>query len=108
MLINYTKTKFIEEEHNFDIEDTHNCFLRGQREDTNITEYLGIYITRQYLMIIEIQNQTNVIMEHWKSKSIYTESNIRDFLKRHKAIEKITYNTFKHQLDSILEVLNVK
>lgn len=108
MLISYTKTRFVEEKHSFDIEDTHNCFLKGQREDTNITEYLGIYTTEQYLLIIEIQNQTNIIMQHWESKSIYTESDIRDFLRKHEAVTNITLDTFRQQLNNILEVINVR
>lgn len=108
MLINYTKSKSIDEDYSFDIEDTHNCFLKGQRNDTNITEYLGIYTTKQYLLVVEIQNQINIIMQHWESKSVYTESDIRDFLKRHDAVKTITSDTFQHQLRNILEVLNAK
>ena len=105
MKVNYTKSKFVKEEYQFEIEDIHNCFLQGQREDTNITEYLGIYKTQKYLLIIEIQNQTNIIMQHYENKGVYTDNDIRDFLKRHTKVKEITKNIFKSKLNNIVEVI---
>lgn len=105
MKVYYTKTKFVQEECEFEINDTHNCFLEGQREDTNITEYLGIYITPKYLLIIELQNQTNIIMQHYENEGVYTDKYISDFLKRHTKVKEITKDIFKSKLNNVLEVI---
>ena len=105
MKIHYTKSKLVKEKYEFKIEDTHNCFLQGQREDTNITEYLGIYATKKYLLIIEVQNQTNIIIQHYENKCVYTDNDIADFLKRHIKVKEITKDIFKSKLNNILEVL---
>lgn len=102
--IYYKKSKFIQEEYEFEIKDTHNCFLQGQNEK-NITEFLGIYVTQKYLLIIEIQEQTNIIMKHYKNKSVYTNIDIKDFLRKHNKVKEISKKLFKEKLNNILEVL---
>ena len=102
--IYYTKYRFIQEKYEFKVKDVHNCFLEGQNEK-NIAEFLGIYTTQKYLLVVEIQEQTNIIMQHYENKSVYTNMDIKDFLRKHNKVKEITENLFKKKLDNILEVL---
>lgn len=102
--IYYTKSKFIQEEYKFEVKDTHNCFLQGQNEK-NITEFLGIYTTKKYLLVVEIQEQTNIIMQHYENKGVYTSIDIKNFLRKHNKVKEISEDIFKEKLNNILEVL---
>lgn len=105
MIINYKKIKFVTEEFKFEIEDTHNCFLQGESENKNITEYIGIYTTNEYLLIIKIEEYSNIKLEHWLNKSVCTDNDIKNFLKEHKEVKVITKEIFKNKLNEILKIL---
>lgn len=103
MIIKYKKSKFINEEYEFDVEDTRNCFLQGQSEETNITEYFGIYVTNKYLLIVTIEGKTNIKIDYYNNKNVYTTNDIIEFLRKHNRVETITQKTFRNKLDRILE-----
>ncbi len=105
MIINYKKSKYVTEEFEIEIEDIYNCFLQGNSENKNITEYLGIYTTNEYLIIIKIEEYSNIKLENWSNKNLYTENDIKIFLKGHKEVKVITKEIFKNKLKEILKIL---
>ena len=44
-------------------------------------------------------------MQHYENKGVYTDNDIRDFLKRHTKVKETTKDIFKSKLNNVLEVL---
>ena len=105
MIIKYMITKLVNEEGEFEIGDTHHCFLQGNSTNMNEIEYLGIYRTEKKLVIIEIFRNSKILSEFYDNKYIPTETNIRDFLKTHRDVKVITEDFFRYKLDTIVNIL---
>ncbi len=109
--VNYKKIKRIQEEFNFEIENSHHCFLQGQSEYDGTIDYLGIYITnkvidmKKYLMIVKLEHQRNIKTEYYSNTNVYTEPDIAIFLQEHREVQQISEENFRTELNRLLEML---
>lgn len=109
--INYRKTKRIQEEFKFEIENPHHCFLQGLSEYDGTIDYLGIYITnkfinmKRYLMIVKLEHHRNIKTEYYSNTNVYTEPDIAVFLQEHRDVQQISEETFRNELNRLLEML---
>lgn len=106
MQINYEKTRTVKEQNYIEIEDVKKCFLQGQNQYNGMTEYLGVYASKKYEVVIEIQNRENkTISLNYGDKNEFYDGYIIKFLEKHKNVKEITRKAFRSELDYILEIL---
>lgn len=107
-MVKYEISKYITEEREININDTHNCFLCGTDEVYGRKSYLGIYSgTDKRLHAVVISGGCIAVNESTESHGIYTESYIRDFCKRNKNICEIERKTFEDKLKQSIERLGL-
>lgn len=100
--INYTKSKFISESHEFNISALKNIYLEGRTNSQNNPCFLGIFEVGKWLHIVEIvRNVDSYINFSYSSVGIYTQSAIRNFLEKSNNVKEISKETFFNELDKI-------
>lgn len=103
--IKYKKYEFVNKEYEIKVNNLHYCFFEGGQDDTNITDYFGIWTTDTELKICEIISQDTIKIKNYRSKGIYTYCDIKRFLEKHYRIQQISEETFKKELNKVLKRL---
>lgn len=87
-----------------EIEDIRNCFLKGRDKYYNTQNFLGIWIDKDGLKIIEIRK--NLIgVERCENSSISTRIYIETFIKNNNNVQLISKKTFRKEIDKIINIL---
>ncbi len=68
------------------VEDTKNCYLRGNDTFNNMLNFLGIWSDKDGLKVVEITNQNIVKFDICKNESIYTSVDIEKFIQHNNNI----------------------
>ena len=106
MIIKYDKTQYSTVTHEIDIPDTKNVFLRGANSYDGTTTYFGIWSNERFLVIVTISKNT-ISYEYSVKKSIYTEEDIKKYLRNNRNVESITKERFKEQLNMFNAIVQI-
>ncbi len=88
-----------------EIEDTRNCYLKGNDNLNGITNYLGIWTDKQGIKVVKIMNQITIAIECYKNKSVYTTTDIERFMKNNIRVKVISESEFRTELDRLINIL---
>lgn len=87
------------------IEDTRNCYLKGNDTFDNKINYLGIWTDNIGLKVVEIRSQNMIGFDICQNKSVYTSVDIKKFMERNNNVQVISREFFRKELDRIIELL---
>ena len=107
MIIEYSKDKFVKENHTIEIEDTKNVFLQGTNPYDGLPTYFGIWNNKGNLIFVTIISWRTISYQRWLSPNGYTESNIKDYLKNNRNVKTISREEFKKQIQNIRQILEI-
>ncbi len=89
-----------------EVEDTKNCFFKGNDVYRNLTEYLGIWIDNHGLKTVSILNNSAITVDCSLNVNNNTIIDIEYFLKNHKSVQIISKEEFRSQLNRLIGILN--
>lgn len=95
----------INEEFSLNIEDLKNCYLKGNDNLNNMTNYLGVWADNQGLKVIEIRNQRMIGVDISSNKSSSTYVDIQSFMKNNNNVQIISKDSFRKELDRLIDLL---
>jgi len=101
--ISYTKSKFVTETKEIEIEDIKNVYLEG-RNGSNRACYLGIWINSQGLREVTITDG-NIHFSYSLSFTTGTGIAIKNFMENHNAVKTISKEAFFNKLNNIKAIL---
>lgn len=107
MIIKYKDDKYIKEKKEIEIEDTKNVFLKGRNKYDNLPTYFGIWENNGGLSIVTIISYRTISYKYYLHESIYTECDIREYLRNNKKVEIIEKDEFKEQLEHVNSILKM-
>lgn len=107
MIIRYETSKYMEETKEFEIEDPKNVFLKGTNPYDGLPTYFGIWNNNNTLVIVTIISYRNISYERWLNTNLYTENDIKKYLKCNNNVKKITRNEFKEQIEHIRSIIEI-
>ncbi len=100
--INYTKSNYMSESHEFNISNFKNVYLKGCTISQNCPCYLGIFEVGKWLHIVEIIQNVNASINYSRSSTgVYTECDIKHFLEKSNNVIEISKETFFNELETI-------
>ena len=106
MIIEYTESHYINENHKIEIEDTKNIFLKGKSHYDKLDTYFGIWTNEKYLIITTISKR-NISYNYSLDKNGYTECDIQNFLRSNSDIQKISREQFKKELYNVISKFKI-
>lgn len=107
MIIEYNVSEYKTETKQIEIEDTKNVFLKGTNPYNGSRTYFGIWTNDNGLSIVTVVNGQNIYYEHSKSGRVYTQCDIKEYLKNNKNVSVITKAEFKEQIKYIRLLLDI-
>jgi hypothetical protein len=102
----YEKSKFVREEHEFEIEDMKNVFLKGRDSSFNRTVYLGIWQNQNGGGVTATIGDREIKFDYSRYGLSESTANIRKFLESNRKVEKISKDLFFEKLDNIKNLLS--
>lgn len=107
MIIKYENNKYVKEMKEFEIEDPKNVFLQGTNPYDGLDTYFGIWKNNNTLVIVTIISYRNISYECWLNTNLYTEGEIKKYLRENNNVKTITKNEFKEQIDHIRSIIEI-
>ena len=107
MVIEYETSKYVTKKQKIEIEDTKNVFLQGVNPYDGLNTYFGIWTDERYLIIATLTSNRNISYSYSVNKNVYTNADIRQFLKFNHDIKIITKNEFKEQLQKAISIIKI-
>ena len=107
MIIEYTKSHYIDKKHKIEIEDTKNVFLKGKNIYDNLPTYFGVWLNDGCLSIVTIISYRTINYKSYMNPNISTKYDIQEYLKNSKDVVVIEKNQFKEQINHITKILKI-
>lgn len=107
MVIEYKTSKYVEENHKIEIEDTKNVFLHGKNLYDGLSTYFGIWTNKDYLVIVTLISGRTINYEYSVNKNISTECDIKKYLEFNNYVDVISKDVFKEQLKKVTSILKI-
>lgn len=107
MIIEYETSKFVKETKTIEIEDTKNVFLKGTNPYDGLSTYFGIWRNEEYLVIVTLISGRTISYEYSRSKSIFTEADIRKYLEHNKNVQMISKDAFIAELNKFKQIIKI-